>query len=430
MEATVTDAPGQAPAVAPPGRIQLPRLSWGRKPVDVAESQLKALEHQSSGIVQIAHTLAVLMIIGTSVASLVTLSGTVVNHLVANLTHSRNAQFTDAASVVISLLFVFVMDTASIYAATQVRVILERGLKKGALWVHGLVMILVSLLEGVTYAVMLWTYEPPQDFLHGALIIGRAASVPVLAIYLVLARITPAGSNDIVNLSGMASGAGLLRDVYEKSRDKTVSTARKAEIYKATQGALDDQTKLDNLINVLHTPDGVTADGSEVKVGDLVLKTDFATAMQGLVAEVTERLSEQMAAMQSVGEVAERLKAFSPTELEQRFQDWAERMAQQLNAQFAQAQDRLALMLAEQGDVDTRRAALSNSALPGTGDGPKVRPKPGTKAYKRWVREVISAIEAQGIMPTVAMLAERLKESEVSITPVFEEWEAERVARI
>src|SRR5215472_6488340 len=236
----------------------LPFAFWQRRELSLPEQQLEALKKQGSSIVQTAHFLAFVMIVATSIASLNTLAGVVVNRVLESLPHGHT-QFTDVANIVISVFFVLVMDTGAVYAATQIRIILERGLDKRALWLHVPLVIVVSLIEGLTYGVMLWTYDPPHSLLQGILIIARASSVPLLSLYLVLARVTPAGTSDIINLANMASGLGLLDDVYNSSKDKTISMARKAEIFQATGGSGSAEEKLKQLMVVLQTSDGVKA---------------------------------------------------------------------------------------------------------------------------------------------------------------------------
>src|SRR5215469_14488448 len=234
-----------------------------RQAVSLPEQQFLALKRQGSGIVGVAHFLAFVMIVATSVASLITLAGVVVNRVVESLAHGHT-QFTDVANIVISVFFVLVMDTGAVYGATQIRIILERSLDKRALWLHVPLVIVVSLIEGLTYGVMLWTYDPPHSLLQGILIVARASSVPLLSLYLVLARVTPAGTSDIINLANMASGLGLLDDVYNSSKDKTISMARKAEIFQATGGAGTPEAKLNQLMSVLQGPDILTgADASQ-----------------------------------------------------------------------------------------------------------------------------------------------------------------------
>src|SRR5262249_13848938 len=118
---------------------------------------------------------------------------------------------------------------------------------------------IVSIIEGLTYGVMLWTYDPPHNGLQGFLIVARASSVPLLSLYLVLARVTPAGTSDIITLANMSSGLGLLDDVYASSQDKGISMARKAEIFQATAGNTSAEEKLKQLMVVLQTPDGLKA---------------------------------------------------------------------------------------------------------------------------------------------------------------------------
>ena len=74
----------------------------------------------------------------------------------------------------------------------------------------------------------------------------------------------------------------------------------------------------------------------------------------------------------------------------------------------------------------TQAIAMSNSQSPLPRDKARPAPKPGTKAYKSWVKKEIGRIESNLETPTPALLAQRLNEAVSDITPVFDELMNER----
>lgn len=70
--------------------------------------------------------------------------------------------------------------------------------------------------------------------------------------------------------------------------------------------------------------------------------------------------------------------------------------------------------------------AISTNAAPQTTN--PSRPRPGSPAYKKWVRKAIGRIESQLLTPTVKMVADALGESEADVAPVFNEIMRERHA--
>lgn len=222
---------------------------------------LKQLEQQNAGLVRLAHFFAGLLVIATSVASLIALAGDTVQAVVNEIQHHPDQlRVPILASICITFFLVLAMDTGMLLAAGQVRVKLARHAKVGNMAFDLVILIGVALLEAGTYCYMLWQYEPPANQLAGTLIIARALAVPLLSMYLVMARPVTVMPGDILHLASLASGTGFLHDVADIASNKmlpTKATQRKMRMFAAASQLTSEQrSSLVNLIKAAQDPEG------------------------------------------------------------------------------------------------------------------------------------------------------------------------------
>ncbi|MBA3822457.1 MAG: hypothetical protein H0X24_00975 [Ktedonobacterales bacterium] len=222
---------------------------------------LKQLEQQNAGLVRLAHFFAGLLVIATSVASLIALAGDTVQAVVSEIQHHPDQlRVPILASICITFFLVLAMDTGMLLAAGQVRVKLARHAQMGSMAFDLVILIGVAVLEAGTYCYMLWQYEPPANQLAGTLIIARALAVPLLSMYLVMARPVTVMPGDILHLASLASGTGFLHDVADIASNKmlpTKATQRKMRMFAAASQLTPAQrTSLVNLIKAAQDPEG------------------------------------------------------------------------------------------------------------------------------------------------------------------------------
>jgi hypothetical protein len=214
---------------------------------------LKQLEQQNAGLVRLAHFFAGLLVIATSVASLIALAGDTVQAVVNEIQHHpEQLRVPILASICITFFLVLAMDTGMLLAAGQVRVKLARHARLNSMAFDLVILIGVALLEAGTYCYMLWQYEPPANQLAGTLIIARALAVPLLSMYLVMARPVTVMPGDILHLASLASGTGFLHDVADIASNKmlpTKATQRKMRMFAAASQLTQDQRA--SLVNLI-----------------------------------------------------------------------------------------------------------------------------------------------------------------------------------
>jgi hypothetical protein len=179
-----------------------------------------------------------LLVIATSVASLISLAGDVIQRIV-----TQGANIPTSASVAITFLLVLAMDTGSVYAAIMIRIGLQRRQSWSTMTMHVVVLIVVSVLEAGTYIYMLVLYEHPHDPASWALVVARGLAEPLLAIYLVMATPITITPEDIAHQVEVVTGIAVLRDIVTQSSDPSRSLADKIAMYHAS-AALNPEQKL------------------------------------------------------------------------------------------------------------------------------------------------------------------------------------------
>ena len=191
------------------------RFSFRRPPPDPVQAALDKVERQNRGMLRAAHTFALLLVIATSVASLISLAG----DLVQAVFTTHHFTLPQATSLVITFVLVMAMDTGSLYGAAMVRVLRGRRAPRSEQMVHLGIMGIVSALEAGTYTYMLVLYERPHDLATWLLVVARGLSVPLLALYLAMAQpisVTPA---DIARESELITGKAVLKALVTLADD-------------------------------------------------------------------------------------------------------------------------------------------------------------------------------------------------------------------
>jgi hypothetical protein len=206
---------------------------WKRDTLDPVERTMRDLAHQGTLMARLAHLFATVMVVLFSLGSLVALSGDALTASLATLHAGGLPRLPDIISIGVSTALVLCCDVGMVYAATVIRVAFTRGVREG-MWLHYGVMVGVAVVEAGTYLYMSWRYEAPATWAAWALIVARAASAPLLAIYLSMARALPITSRDILHQAELAQGIQLVRDVVRVAQDPTASLADKMQLYEAS----------------------------------------------------------------------------------------------------------------------------------------------------------------------------------------------------
>ncbi len=223
---------------------------WAIGQRDPIQAQLHEVERQGRGMARLMHAAGYLMLILFSVGSAVGICGTLVQRVVANgpLTW---ASLPDDIVITVSLMLVFCMDLGDIYAAFMIRLLATRRAKWTQYILHGLVILVATILEGGTFILMSFQYDNVIAGAVAALVIGRGIVAPLFAVYLNMARAIPVGVADIAYHSFLAAGQGVVRDTIVIANDSRASLAEKAELMSASAhvGSHEQET-LDRIIAV------------------------------------------------------------------------------------------------------------------------------------------------------------------------------------
>lgn len=234
------------------------------RPLDPITRQLRETARQGSGMAHIAHLCSMLLVILFSLGSLIALSSEAVTRIAKN--GLTPATIPDAINATVSTLLVVCMDVAMLYAASKMRILLNRRAERKQLYSHIGIFIVASLLESLTYIYMSVLYDHPDNFMAWALIVSRALAAPVFGVYLSLARPIPVGPNDILYQVELTTGHGLIQDLA-RIVAQPGGLDSKAEMYKAAAPVTpNESTRLSNLIGVVQNhmgpsltpPDGGT----------------------------------------------------------------------------------------------------------------------------------------------------------------------------
>jgi hypothetical protein len=211
-----------------------PRLRaafWGQR--DPVAERIKRIEKQGAGPARMAHFLAVVLIVLTSIYSFLALGQDDAKQLVASWQHGQ-LDILAALFTATSFVFVAAMDGAMVIGALNIRVVISRLGGIGQMLHHIGTVVIVAILEAGTYLDTSWTYDKPVTLGAQLLIIGRAVVMPGLAVYLSLADHIPATADDILRENALASGIGVIKDTTGIAADSSVPTHHKVAIFRAS----------------------------------------------------------------------------------------------------------------------------------------------------------------------------------------------------
>jgi len=279
------------------------RWPWQKTPLSPDEHAMKQIEQQNTGMISAAHRFATALVVTASVASLVTLAGDLVQRMVHQYQTSGTVSIPAVASLMVSFILVLAMDTGMLIAALYLKSITERGLSVSKRQ-HQIILVLVGTLESVTYAVMIFTYEPlpfanntPSlknitiaTVVIAVLIIIRAGAVPFLSVYLATARVISIGLEDIGGLGKVILGQGTLKKMREAAVDPTLNMADSLKLLDALEGAGSMHEKVLKFSAIYENIKGPTNTAALVKQSDL--SATLETMIHGALAERDAILDE------------------------------------------------------------------------------------------------------------------------------------------
>ena len=246
------DAAPQASTVSQRRYGWLGRLKhWVVGERDPIQAQLHEVERQGKGMARLMHAAGYFMLVLFSIGSAIGICGSIIQEIVTGgqfLTwHSAVLEIV----VLVSLMLVFCMDLADIYAAFMIRLLATRRAHWKAYVLHVVVITIATVLEGATFILMSYTYDNVVGWLIAGLVIARGVFAPLFAIYLNMARPIPVGVADIAYHTFLAAGQGVVRDTIVIANDSRASLAEKAELMSASAhvGSHEQET-LDRIMAV------------------------------------------------------------------------------------------------------------------------------------------------------------------------------------
>ena len=223
------------------------RLFGSRDPV---EAQLRDIARQGTFGAMISHFFATLLIILFSTASLIALGADSMRAVLVSLAHG-SVDIPNAVATGVTALLVPAMDVAMLRAASKIRLLATRRATRSEMALHVVVMATISAIEAGTYCYMAAIYEHPGSGVAWALIIARAASAPLIGVYLAMDRPHPVTSRDILAQVELGAGAGVIRDVTEIANDASATLDRKMELFGASAVMREhERDRLNDLITV------------------------------------------------------------------------------------------------------------------------------------------------------------------------------------
>src|SRR5690242_14644212 len=140
---------------------------------DPIQAQLHEVERQGKGMARLMHIAGYLMLVLFSIGSAIGICGSIIQEIATGgqlLTwHSAVLEVV----VLVSLMLVFCMDLADIYAAFMIRLLATRRAPKRAYTLHIIVIAIATILEGATFILMSYTYDNVVGWLLAGLVIAR-----------------------------------------------------------------------------------------------------------------------------------------------------------------------------------------------------------------------------------------------------------------
>jgi hypothetical protein len=255
--------------------------------LDPIESQLKEISRQGAGMARVAHLCAIVMIFLFSLGSLVALGGDALNSIIAEWNRGQ-VDVPSSISVAVSTLFVACMDVGMVYAASVLRRLAARRADPAEKRLYTAVIAGVTVLEASTYAYMSVRYEHPANLAVLALILARAATAPLLSVFLAMARPIPVSSRDILYQAELITGTGVLRHVTVLANNPEAKLADLLLMYQAAgYSSESDRKRLSDLIQVAQS--GSSESSASVTVFETDQGPTFPTG-GGTPVQISEAL--------------------------------------------------------------------------------------------------------------------------------------------
>lgn len=216
-----------------------------------AERQVKRLQRQGSLMAHVAHSVATLMLLLISLATLITL-GKSTGQAFLESVQGGNPDWMKGLAIVILFALVVSMDTAVLYGSNMLRVLFSRGLSNKwmilVVALHAIVVVGIAALEGFTYWIMILTYEHPTTELEYHVGQFRAFGAPAIAIYLALATVISITKADILNIGAVQSGIVAVQKVSELAGDERTPLAQTWRIFDAASGSSREDDRVQRMI--------------------------------------------------------------------------------------------------------------------------------------------------------------------------------------
>jgi hypothetical protein len=237
---------------ASPGQFARWRARWlGTR--DPVADQLRDIARQGAGMARLAHGAAFLLIILFSLLSLIALANDALATVAQQWSRGQGLNIPDTITVGVSVILVICFDIGMLYAAGKIRVLIARRAPRGSYWLHISVMTLACLLEAGTYAYAAYLYDHPSNPIAWGLIILRALSAPIFAIYLSMSQTMPVGVDDITHQVGLAAGMGAIQGMVALANDPTAPLSKKVALFAAAEDITAVQQKrIDKIMAVLN----------------------------------------------------------------------------------------------------------------------------------------------------------------------------------
>lgn len=195
----------------------MPRLwYWLVGSPDHTERDIRAATSHGALIALLARIWFFPLMLFFSLGALVTLGSQPMAHNMTLLQEGYAPDWIEVIGLAVTVVFVIGMDLAMISAATRIRDARRHGARITAFWFDALIVLLVGGIETWTFFQMVAESQGVPIVVHPTalyetIFIGyRAVLVPVVAIYLAIARTRTATRQDIEQLLRIKVGHGLL----------------------------------------------------------------------------------------------------------------------------------------------------------------------------------------------------------------------------
>lgn len=353
--------------------------NWAIGERDPIEQQMREVERQGRGMARLMHAAGYLMLILFSAGSAIGICGTLVQRVIANGPLTWQSLPNDIV-ITVSLMLVFCMDLAAIYAAFHMRLLATRRAPWTQYLLHAAVLLICTILEGGTFIQMSFAYDNVVAGTVALLIIARGVVAPLLSVYLNMARPIPVGVADLMYHSFVGSAQGLAHDMIHIANDPQSSLAEKAEMVSASaQVNTHEQAQLDQLIAVARR-----REGRETRNLPAALPTRSIVAASATLPEtlpVEHHLPPNYTAMHGEASDYPITDEVSERDDEVDDEDW-EDTDQGITAKFTIAELREEIAAATSGARKSGRSAV-HSGPKGTTSGRDSRAEAISKGMKR-----------------------------------------------